>query len=204
MKVVIVNYGMGNLASVQRSLEECGASVVLASEPQVLSDATHIVLPGVGAFTDGMRRLTEMGWVDPVRKAASVDRIPLLGICLGMQLLATWGEEGGGTAGLDLVPGEVIRFKPDNPRTKVPHVGWNEVHFEKPSSLFAGIESGSDFYFVHSYRFVPSGADTTLASTPYCGKFVSVVQKDNLVGVQFHPEKSSQVGRRLLRNFLAA
>lgn len=203
MKVVIVNYGMGNLASVRRSLEECGISPALADDPRELKNATHIVLPGVGAFADGMRHLVERGWIEPIREVALGDRIPLLGICLGMHLLASWGEEGGGTAGLDLVPGRVIRLIADSPTTKIPHVGWNEVHHGQMTNIFSGIESGSDFYFVHSYHFVPSTPDTTLASTPYCGKFVSVLQKENLVGVQFHPEKSSQVGRRLLQNFLA-
>ncbi len=203
MKVVVVNYGMGNLASVLRSLEECGVPVVLAGKPQELSDATHMVLPGVGGFADGMRHLVELGLIDAVRKAASVDGIPVLGICLGMQLLASRGEEGGGTAGLDLIPGQVVRLKSVETGTKIPHVGWNEVNFVKASGLSRGIESGSDFYFVHSYHFVPLSADVVIARTPYCGEFVSAVQKDNVVGVQFHPEKSSHVGRQLLRNFLA-
>lgn len=201
MSVLIIDYGMGNLASVRRALEECGASVFISNNPLEIKDAERLVLPGVGAFHDAMMRLQEKGWVSAIREAVLHDSIPLLGICLGMQLLAESGTEGGETSGLGLVPGRVIRLEPRN-SDRIPHVGWNEVNFSKSHSLFDGIQSGADFYFVHSYHFLPTDSACILATTPYCGEFVSVVGKGNAFGTQFHPEKSAKTGFRLIKNFL--
>lgn len=202
MSVLIIDYGMGNLGSVKRAFEECGAQVFISSEPQELKSATHIVLPGVGAFNDGMSNLFQRGWVPEIKEAALKDKIPMLGICLGMQLLADKGYEGGETSGLGLVPGEVRLLEPDPPATRIPHIGWNEVYKTKQSSLLSNIPDGTDFYFVHSYHFRASNREHVIATTPYCGGFVSAVMLNNVFGVQFHPEKSSRPGFQLIKNFL--
>jgi glutamine amidotransferase len=200
--VVIVDYGMGNLASVQRALEECAVAAEVAANPAALARASHVVLPGVGAFGDAMARLRDGGWVAPLRQLAA-DGVPLLGICLGMQLLADCGEEGGAHDGLGLIPGRVVRLHPVGTRERVPHVGWNEVLAKREDPLLESIAQCTDFYFVHSYHFVVSNEDNIVARTPYCGEFVSVVRAGSVMGTQFHPEKSSRAGFRLLRNFLA-
>jgi imidazole glycerol-phosphate synthase subunit HisH len=202
MKAAVIDYGMGNLASVRRALEEAGASVSIVDGPEAIGDASHIVLPGVGAFRDAMSRIDAAAWPQRLTRAVQVEGIPLLGICLGMQLLADSGEEGGLTDGLGLVAGRVIRLTaPAGER--IPHVGWNEVDPVKEAALFEGIPAGADFYFVHSYQFVPAEAQSELARTDYCGGFISAVGFGTVFGVQFHPEKSSRHGLRLLRNFLA-
>jgi glutamine amidotransferase len=202
-KTLLVDYGMGNLGSVRRAFEECGADVFISENPTDCKLADHIVLPGVGAFPDGMAALTAGGWPTALRSATQGDKIPLLGICLGMQLLADKGFEGGDTAGLGLVPGEVRRLTADATETRIPHVGWNEVHHGRKHPLFASIPVGADFYFVHSYHFITCREDDALASTPYCGSFISAVGRNNVYGTQFHPEKSSRAGFQLIRNFLA-
>lgn len=204
MTVLIVNYGMGNLGSVTRALEECRADVLVSENPDDLESATRIVLPGVGAFKDGMSRLKLAGWIEPLNRAVIENKIPVLGICLGMQLFADIGHEGGDTPGLAWIPGEVVRLEPDTPGTRIPHSGWNEVHAKQESPVFSGIESGHDFYFSHSFHFIPKDPSYILATTPYCGDFVSVVCKNNILGAQFHPEKSSRMGLKLLRSFLNA
>ena len=202
MNVVVVDYGMGNLASVSRALEESGASVSIVSDPNAIGDASHIVLPGVGAFRDAMSRLESAGWPERLSRAVQMEGIPLLGICLGMQLLADSGEEDGVTDGLHLIPGRVMRLAPASDE-RIPHVGWNNVVPVGDAELFRGIPVGADFYFVHSYHFVPTEAKSELAHTDYCGGFISAVNSASVYGVQFHPEKSSRHGLRLLRNFLA-
>jgi glutamine amidotransferase len=201
MTVLVVDYGMGNLPSVARALEECGAQVEVSDDPAAIERAERIVMPGVGAFADAMGNLTTRGWVDGLRRAVTQDRLPFLGICLGMQLLADEGDEGGKTAGLALIPGQVRRLEAGL-GDRIPHVGWNELHATKQSRLLEGVPDGADFYFVHSYQLVPTAEDAVLGRTPYCGGFVAAVERDNVVGFQFHPEKSSRMGRQLLRNFL--
>lgn len=201
--VAVLRYGMGNTDSVMRAIEECGARAIVTDRPEDLARATHVVLPGVGAFPDGSRHIRERG-LDQAIREQSVDRgIPLLGVCLGMQLLASLGEEGGHTEGLGLVPGVVRRLEPDSPEVRLPHVGWNEVSLAQESPLFAGIADGTDFYFVHGYHLVADDAGSVVARTPYCGGFTSVVSRGSVHGVQFHPEKSQRAGFQLLRNFLA-
>lgn len=203
MSVLIVDYGMGNLGSVRRAFEECGAEVFISADPADCNVAGHIVLPGVGSFPDGMAALTERGWLPALRAATQQERVPLLGICLGMQLLAGRGAEGRSTEGLGLIPGVVLRMEPESAQVRIPHVGWNEVHHDGSQPLLSGVPSGADFYFVHSYHFVPEHASDVMASTPYCGSFVSVLGRGNVYGTQFHPEKSSRYGFQLIRNFLA-
>jgi imidazole glycerol-phosphate synthase subunit HisH len=200
--VLLVDYGMGNLGSARRALEECGATVTVSANPADAASADRIVIPGVGAFPEAMRRLNEKGWTETLRRDALQNQIPVLGICLGMQLLAQYGHEGEKTEGLGFIPGHVTRLEPvENER--VPHVGWNEVWFQSGSPLFAHVKDGSDFYFVHSYQFVAEDPSDVVAATPYCGRFVSAVARGKVFGVQFHPEKSSQTGFQVIRNFLA-
>jgi glutamine amidotransferase len=201
-KVAIVDYEMGNIDSVARAVEECGAIAVVTDDASDFAEASNIILPGVGSFSEGMRNLRGKGLDRILSEQVLNERIPLLGICLGMQLLAEKGFEGGETAGLGWISGQVERLRPDSPETKIPHVGWNEVDFFKDSPIFGGIPLGKDFYFVHSYHMVCHGEDNILATTPYCGGFTSVVCKENIFGVQFHPEKSQRFGLKLMSNFL--
>lgn len=201
MSLLIVDYGMSNLGSIRRAFEECGADVFVTADPNDLGEAERIVLPGVGAFGDGMAQLRRTGWAEALRTVVG-SGIPLLGICLGMQLLATQGVEGGEIAGLGLIPGQVTRLQPDTLTTRIPHVGWNEVYPGAGVPLFSGIAPGEDFYFVHSFHFIPVDPVHIAATTPYCRGFVSAVSAGSVVGVQFHPEKSGRPGFQLLKNFL--
>ncbi len=200
--VAIVDYGAGNLDSVARALEVSGGRPVLVRDPAGLAGATHVVLPGVGSFGAGIAGLRARGYEDALRELVVGRRIPVLGICLGMQLLASLGTEPIDVPGLGWVDGTVRRLVPTSPSEKVPHVGWNEVHHDGSSPLFRGIASGRTFYFVHSYCFEPHDPADVAATTPHCGGFVSAVRRGHVLGVQFHPEKSQRAGLALLANFL--
>jgi len=200
--IAIVDYGMGNLDSVKRAVEECGGHPILTNNALDLESASNIILPGVGAFTQGMQHILALGLDEMIKEQALIKGIPLLGICLGMQLLASVGYEGGQTQGLGLIAGEVHRFK-TNLQERIPHMGWNEINVLKPSPLLKGISTGSNFYFVHSYHFICQDENNLLATTDYCGTFASVVGNNNIFGVQFHPEKSQKAGFKLLKNFFS-
>lgn len=202
MDTAIIDYGMGNLLSVQRAFEKCGSDAIIITEPKDLEQAERIVLPGVGAFSDAMKNLNGRGWTDMIRKLAVDEKVPLLGICLGMQLLADRSFEGGETEGLGLIPGEVVKFKSTEIGERIPHVGWNDVFLKSRHEIFRGIENGTNYYFVHSYHYVPRHEIHVGSMTPYCGEFVSTVVKENIVGTQFHPEKSQKAGFSLIKNFL--
>lgn len=201
--VAVVDYGMANLDSVRRALEVQGATVVVTSDPGDLADADRIILPGVGAFGIAMDNLRERGLDRALTEQVIEQGAPFLGICLGMQLMASSSVEHGEHTGLGWVPGRVVRLEPTTEDPRIPHVGWNEVHPTVDHPLFAGVEADRDFYFVHSFHFACDDPATSLAATPYTGGFTSVVGADNAVGVQFHPEKSQQVGQVLLKNFLS-
>lgn len=206
MRVAIVNYGMGNLGSVRRAFEDIGADVYIAHSPAELQDANRIVLPGVGAFGEGMASLASGGWVPALQDAVAMKRKPLLGICLGMQMLASMGHEKGVTPGLGLIPGEVQKLDALGCKLRIPHVGWNEVQYMQGMTtdvLFDGIPDSSDFYFVHSFAFLPESPQHLVATVPYDVNLASVVRNGNVFGCQFHPEKSSKAGRRLLKNFMS-
>ncbi|MDP2104941.1 MAG: imidazole glycerol phosphate synthase subunit HisH [Desulfobulbaceae bacterium] len=201
-EIAIIDYGLCNLDSVGRAVEKCGGTPVITDDPEMVTSADGIILPGVGSFNDAMRNLTERGFVAPLRQRVLGEVVPFLGICLGMQLMASLGHEGGKIAGLDLIPGEIVRLIPDAPETRIPHVGWNEVVWAAECLLAEGIPTGTDFYFVHSFHFC-CDERYIMSRTPYCGGIVSTVGRDRCFGVQFHPEKSLAMGQRLLRNFIA-
>ncbi|HEX5636529.1 MAG TPA: imidazole glycerol phosphate synthase subunit HisH [Gammaproteobacteria bacterium] len=202
MKVVIINYGMGNLGSVRRAFENIGAETSIANHPAAIFDADRIVLPGVGAFAEGMKCLSDAGWVEALHEAVTRQQRPLLGICLGMQMLASASQEGGQSAGLALVPGQVQRLDALGCKLRIPHMGWNEVRHKGNDAIFSGIPDASDFYFVHSYAFVPENDEHVIATVPYGFDVAAVIRKENVYGCQFHPEKSSKAGMQLLKNFM--
>lgn len=201
----IVDYGICNIDSIARALEDLGANVEKTRDPRTVERAERIVLPGVGAFGAAMANLRKWGLHDAIRARVLQADVPFLGICLGMQLMASRGEEYGAHEGLDLVPGTARHLVAKNADERIPHIGWNEVVPAHGDPLFAGIASASDFYFVHSYHLVPDDDAAALARTPYCGGFVSAVGVAGrpIFGTQFHPEKSQRNGQRLLQNFLA-
>jgi len=196
VRIAIVDYGVGNLHSIQRGLELAGAQTKVTHEPTEIVAADAIVLPGVGAFKSAMQELGAN--FDIIRQAVSAGR-PLLGICLGMQLLLTWSEEDGHAEGLGLIPGKVVEL----PRIqKVPHMGWNSLKIEREHPFLAGIQSGTHVYFVHSYFARPEDEAAVLATTTYGTEFPSVVARGSVIGTQFHPEKSGTAGLQMLRNFV--
>ena len=201
--MAIIDYGLSNLDSVGRALEELGATPYVAADGAQLGCPDHIVLPGVGAFGDAMANLRERGLIAALEEQVLGTGVPLLGICLGMQLLAAKGTEGSPVEGLGWIAAEVVRIEPPDADTRVPHVGWNEIDPTPGCPLFAGIEAGADFYFVHSFHLVPDQGSSVAATTPYAGGIVSAVQgAPQVYGVQFHPEKSQRAGFQVLANFL--
>ena len=200
--VAVIDFGLSNIDSVVRAIEECGGRPRATSVAGDVEEASSIILPGVGAFAQGMANLRHLGLDVVIREQVLDHGIPLLGLCLGMQLLATRGTEGGPAEGLDLIEGDVVRLVPTGKDTRIPHVGWNEVVVDRGSRLLKGVPSGKDFYFVHSYHLDCRRESDILGRTPYCGGFASVVEHGQVFGVQFHPEKSQRVGFHLLRNFL--
>lgn len=202
METAIIDYGMGNLLSVQRAFEKCGSDAVIVDNPLDLRSAEHIVLPGVGAFPDAMENLKNGGWIDELNRAVLDKRVPLLGICLGMQLLAEQSIEVRACEGLGYISGEVVPLEPIAEYERIPHVGWNEIEKVTDSPLFDGIRDGVNYYFVHGYHFKVKNTKDIATVTPYCGKFVSSVIRDNIMGTQFHPEKSQKAGFLLIKNFL--
>jgi imidazole glycerol-phosphate synthase subunit HisH len=200
-KVVIIDYGMGNVFSVKNALDALKVESIISCERRAIMDATHIILPGVGAFAEGMESLKNHKLIPLLEDEVLREKKPFLGICLGIQLLASAGEEHGVHAGLGWISGRVRRFVLDEKKYPVPHIGWNDVTLEKGNLLFTDI-SNPVFYFVHSYHIDVADNSTTAAKCDYGGEFVAAVQRGNIFGVQFHPEKSQKSGLQLLRNFL--
>lgn len=208
--VAIIDYGSGNLRSAAKALEraaaECGSAteVLVTADPEVVRRAERIVLPGVGAFADCHRGLSALpGMVETLAAAALGEARPLLGICVGMQLMASLGREYGEQPGLNWIPGEVVALTPADSSLKVPHMGWNELQVAAAGHpVLRGLGAGSHAYFVHSYHFVAEDPRHVLATVDYGGVITAMVGRDNLVGTQFHPEKSQAAGLRLLANFL--
>jgi glutamine amidotransferase len=197
----IIDYGLGNLMSVRNAFEHLGHEVRFSSTPGEAADCERLVLPGVGSFQAGMMALEARGWTEALPHLIADNR-PLLGICLGMQLLFDSGEENGPNRGLGLIPGNVVRLAPAAPH-KVPHVGWNALPQMRQHPVLDGIKPHVDFYFVHSYHCVPDQQDDVIAVCDFGGPFVAVAARHNIVGMQFHPEKSQPGGMRILDNFVA-
>ena len=197
--IAIIDYGMGNLRSVSKAFEAVGHEAVVTRDPRVIANASHVVLPGVGAFGECMMNIEQYGLAEPTCKAIQSGK-PFLGICLGLQLLFTESEEFGTHKGLGIIPGKVRRFEID-PTLKVPHMGWNQVNIQRPCPLFEGIGDGANWYFVHSYFVDPRDKQIAATMTIYGIPFVSSIWKDNILACQFHPEKSQAVGLQLIKNF---
>jgi imidazole glycerol-phosphate synthase subunit HisH len=195
--IAIIDYGMGNLRSVQKGFERVGTEARIVSSPDELDDASGLVLPGVGAFGDAMTNLKSAGLVDPIIKSVS-DGVPFLGICLGLQLLFSQSEELGAHHGLDILPGRVTRF-PEGQR--VPQIGWNQIHVRQENPLLEGVPDGAFFYFVHSFYVDAEREGDVIATTDYEIDYCSIAGSDRFFGVQFHPEKSQDAGLRVLKNF---
>jgi imidazole glycerol-phosphate synthase subunit HisH len=200
--VAVVDYGMGNLRSVAKALEAVGAQVLVSTDPEDLRKAERIVLPGQGAFRDCITNLRATGLVDALAEQVLQKGKPFLGICLGLQLLADVSYENGTHKGLGWLGGRVERLTVQDCSLKLPHIGWNDVVFQA-TTLAAGLKDNPIFYFDHSYHFVSQAQDLVVAFCEYGGTFTAAIQKDNIFAVQFHPEKSQEVGLHLLRNFLA-
>jgi imidazole glycerol-phosphate synthase subunit HisH len=196
-RICILDYGMGNLRSVEKALEHVGASATISNDAGDARDADGLILPGVGAFPKAMSRVRELGLDELIAERRDAG-VPILGICLGLQLLFDSTTELGGATGIGLLPGEVDTL--DAAGLKVPHIGWSPVRWERPSRLTEGIETGTPFYFVHSFAPRPE-PDDLLGSAAYGARFACAAERDNVFGVQFHPEKSSAAGLRLLSNF---
>ena len=197
--IAIIDYGAGNLRSVRNTLTYLGADVITVSRPDQLNGTEKIVLPGVGAFGAGINALRAAEFEEPLKEKVAAG-VPLIGICLGMQYLFESSEEMGDHKGLGLLPGRVTRFPADGP--KVPHIGWNQLHIRQDSPLLAGVENSAYAYFVHSYYVEAADPGDVLATTDYGIDYASVVARDNLFGIQPHPEKSQAVGLRILKNFV--
>jgi glutamine amidotransferase len=198
MKIGVIDYGASNIQSVANAFHYLGVPMHLATRPDELEDADKLILPGVGAFAPGMENLHRQGFVDFLRRKAAAG-VPLLGICLGMQFLLDSSTEDGEHAGLGLISGRCVRFEV---REKVPHMGWNQLHHDQKHPLMAGIPSGTSYaYFVHSYHAAEVAPEHVIAQTDYGYLYPSIIGKGNVLGAQFHPEKSQQVGLRLLKNF---
>ncbi|MGM0501559.1 MAG: imidazole glycerol phosphate synthase subunit HisH [Bacillota bacterium] len=197
--IAIIDYGMGNLKNVKKGFEKVGYEAQITDKPQDILESDGVVLPGVGAFKDAMDNLAAADLIDVIYDVIEQQK-PFLGICLGLQLLFTESEEFGLTAGLDIIPGKVIKF-PDDLNLKVPQIGWNQLNIEKDTKLYQGIAQQTYQYFVHSYYVVPEEKEVIATTTDYGIEFVSSIVKDNIYAVQFHPEKSSQEGLKILNNF---
>lgn len=195
--IAIVDYGMGNLRSVEKGFHKVGVEARVVRDPKAVDDAKAVVLPGVGAFKDCMRNLEETSLIDAIVRSIRKGK-PYLGLCLGLQVLFSESEEFGVYRGLDILPGKVVRFRIN---LKVPHMGWNTVKVLRRPPIFSGIDDESYFYFVHSYYVSPDNADVIAGTTEYGLTFASMVWKDNVVATQFHPEKSQEKGLRILKNF---
>lgn len=202
--IAIIDYGMGNLRSVQKGFEKIGAEALVTADPADLLTADRVVLPGVGAFRDCIHNLEQGGFVEPILKVVASGK-PFLGICLGLQLLFSESEEFGLHKGLGVIPGRVTRFPEGmveaGEKLPVPHMGWNQISIKGEQPLFQGIANGSNLYFVHSYFVTPQDPAVIAATCNYGVEFCAAIRKDNVMATQFHPEKSQAIGLQMLKNF---
>ena len=199
--IAIIDYGSGNVRSVANAFEAIGKSAIICRDWKNLQKASHIVLPGVGAFAHGMKQLNSLSLVDTLEKIVLHDGRPFLGICVGHQLLADCGYEFGYEKGMGWINGKVEKIDVNHKKLKLPHIGWNSVEISKINPLFLGMDSEPSFYFVHSYHLIPEDSSIISSTCQYGVKVIASIQKDNIFGVQFHPEKSQSEGLLLLKNF---
>ena len=201
--ISIINYGMGNLHSVKRKIDKLKVNSVITSDPKKIIESDKIILLGVGHFKRAMKNLSKFDLIDPLNEVALIKKIPVLGICLGMQLMAKKSEEGH-VEGLGWLDANVRKMQVDDTlKFKIPHTGWNEITQSKKSHLMKGIPESSEFYFVHSYHLMSNETSNILNETEYYFKFTSAIEKNNIFGVQYHPEKSHDIGEVLLKNFIS-
>lgn len=198
--LVIIDYGMGNIRSVQKALKRIGVEAKISTSENDIETAGKLILPGVGHFRNGIENIKKLGLFEVLNKKVIEDKTPIMGICLGMQLFTNYSEEGD-AEGFGWINGKTMNFKFPTPGLKVPHMGWNNLVFEKSCSLYEGIEEENSFYFVHSYYVECNNNQEILSKTTYGNEFVSSFQKDNIFGVQYHPEKSHGPGLKILSNF---
>ncbi|WP_020590451.1 imidazole glycerol phosphate synthase subunit HisH [Kiloniella laminariae] len=209
MTLAIIDYGSGNLRSAakafERSAREAGltTTVLVTADPEAVRQADHIVLPGVGAFADCWQGLNAAeGMVEVLRESVLQQGKPFMGVCVGMQLMASVGREYRDCEGLGWIPGEVVKMDPEDQRLKIPHMGWNELNIRRPHPVLDGLDNGTHVYFVHSYHYIPENSDHILAQVDYGDALTAVIGRDNMIGTQFHPEKSQSAGLNLFSNFL--
>ncbi len=208
MNVGIIKYGLGNIASVHNAIKALNQKSEIIEIPKDINKFDYLILPGVGNFTESKEILDKNGWTDYILDSVINKKKPILGICLGMQLLASWGYEGASnrnkikTRGFDLIEGEVKSLRDIGCDSRIPHMGWNEISWQCSHKILEGISKNTDFYFVHSYVFVPSNNSHVVAVSNYSSLITAVIAKDHIWGVQFHPEKSSRAGLKLIKNFL--
>ena len=201
--ITIIDYGMGNIRSLQNALNYLGYDSKVTSSPEEIKTSNILILPGVGSFGQAMKNINNYGLKDVITEVAIKKGIPFLGICLGMQLLADCGEEDGINSGLGLIPGKVLKFKSN--KIRLPHIGFNSLKYrDKSSNIFRNIQNNSDFYFVHSFYYECQNESNIIGTTEYGDEFVSAINKDNIYGFQFHPEKSQSNRLLLLNNFIKA
>lgn len=201
MSIVIIDFGLSNISSVYNTIIKIHKDIIVSSDKNVISKAKLLILPGIGTYKDAMTNLVRLDLVDTIIDCVKQKNIPIIGICLGMQLFSTYGDECGRTKGLNLIEGEVKKIVLENKEYRIPHVGWNEITHNN-SSIFTGIPNNTDYYFVHSYSFVPKNENEVLAHTEYGTKIAAAIGKDNIYGFQFHPEKSQKAGLILLKNII--
>lgn len=199
--VIIIDYGLGNLASVAKAFKKAGAEIKVSSNKNIIDKASHLVLPGQGAFADGINNIRKLKLDEVIYQQVLKKRKPILGICLGMQLMADKGYENGEHRGLGLIEGETIKIEASDD-IRLPHIGWDNVNIEKKSPLFSEIPNNSDFYYLHSYHLAPSDKSLIVATCNYGQKFVVSAQKGNIFATLFHPEKSQEPGLQVVKNFL--
>ncbi|MCJ7472106.1 MAG: imidazole glycerol phosphate synthase subunit HisH [Actinobacteria bacterium] len=197
MYIAIIDYGMGNIKSVENSFKKAGARIEVTSDPEKIRDASAVILPGVGAYRDAFNNLEEKDLIKPIYE--SIEKKPFLGICLGMQLLFEYSTEDGKNKGLGVFKGFVSRIPPG---VKIPHMGWNQIEIKKKSKMLKDIKQGENFYFVHSYHVIPEDKSIVSSITDHGTSIVASIEQDNIFGFQFHPEKSSTCGQQLIRNFI--
>ena len=202
--VYIINYGMGNLRSVENALKKLNCNCKIINDPNELDDSDKIILPGVGSFKTAINLLDKGGWINKIKYNVLKKKKNIFGICLGMQLLSDLSEENGVTKGLELISGEVKNLKNLGCKLRVPQIGWNNVSIKNKHKYFEGVKDDMDFYFVNSYVFLPKDQSNIIGLTNYDINFCSVISKNNIFGTQFHPEKSSKSGIKMLTNFLDA